>query len=101
MLRVLIAVLLGGFLLSGCGSLQTMLTGNGAAVPACVSYERALNVAATALERDTLNTFQVDAIDRVIEVVDPICTADTPPTDQEAIDKVRNGVAEIIRVTED
>lgn len=80
-------------ILGGCAS-SYQFTPTQKLMLTCDSYAASLKVLATA--RSKLSESDIQAVDAVRALVNPICLADTPPTTGEALYTVERGLSELL-----
>lgn len=94
-MRNLILASAAALALAGCSTLADDPLTDPVAV--CATYAGALNVLASAEEQDALPDAVADRVDELVVVIDPLCTADTPPaTNSVALARLLDGVRELV-----
>lgn len=89
---VVLTVLAAIILLAGCATVQSQQKG---IITACNGYAHALATAAAFRAQGKLSASQIDTINQVRTVVNPICTAPKLPTTAQALVTVENSVTQL------
>ena len=92
---VVLSVLAVIILLAGCATVQSQQKG---IITACNGYAHALATAAAFRAQGKLSAGQIQTINQVRAVVNPICTAPKLPSTAQALVTVENSVTQLTNV---
>lgn len=84
--------------MGGCAALKGPQAEQKSVVTACNGYASALATAAAFRAQGKLSTSQVNAINNVISIAHPICSASTIPNTQTALAQVETATAQLAAV---
>lgn len=101
-MRKLISILIISAMVSltGCAALKGPQAEQKSVVTACNGYASALATAAAFRAQGKLSKSQVSAINNVISIAHPICSAPTIPNTQTALAKIETATSQLVSVNQ-